>query len=993
MPEDILFDLKSFGEKGVQLAQLAASTEPAGQIETVQGTVSVRRLSGETENLAVGDEVFMGDTLEVSENGNVGVLFVDDTTLALGSGGQLVIDELVFDPSGDSGSMALNIANGVFSFVSGQISKTADEAMIINTPVATIGIRGTKGAGVAAQEGQENRVTLMPEDDGQVGEMVVRNEAGLQVLNQPGQTLSFSSRFDPPPPPSLMSESEMQSAYGSALNVMPPQPRRTPSGERARSEEGGGNGPSGEANPQAEQANFQEGGEDTAEAEAGLFSGEIPGPLEEGGELEEPPILDVEPTETEPEGEDVGLKAKDVGVIGFAQVTDSGFEGEGLNFEDFGLDDPNSLLGSEDPLLGEEPLEEVTDTPLDVVIDETTNTVNVNLIEGTTAAEQRFGTSANETISMSDGDDWAMGDAGADHLIGGSGNDVLYGDSPIIGRLTTDDNGLEISSYFTFANANGELESTSSSTWITIFQTSGSPLVAEDTNGASDVYIRKNGVLELVSAAADGTVGNATSDGGILTSDGAYAFFNSYATNLDGTSSGTNWQVYRKNLNTGAVEKVSTLSDNATELNGFSYFEAVSDDGNLVVFRTDAANVATDVGVTDSNSAQDLYLKNISTGALQLVSKNVTGATGNSGSYNADISGDGTLIVFESTASDFYDTNSDNISDDTSGTVSDIFVYDVTSGEITELISRATGTAGAQGDAGSYNPYISSDGQFVVFESDAQNLGGTDSGVGRDIYLRDRVNDTTVKITSDFLSGEATGHSYHPSVSDDGAYVVYHSSSTDLTSGTDANGTTTDIYITEVATGETRRLNIALGGTQDGTIGAYSPRISEDGHKIFFHSFSSTLVPADGNGTTDLFAVANPFTIDPSGGVDTLEGGIGDDTLWGGVGDDVLYGGDGADVFYFKVNDGTDTIKDFTSGLDKIALDFELVASSGSTIDFEYVSGTYDGTNASTNTVNVVQDDTGQLYVDTNGQTAGGYTVVANVEGDQVVQSDLQIHE
>jgi len=221
MPEDILFDLNAFGERGVELAQIAGSAETAGVVETLSGSATVRKLSGETGRLNEGDEIFMGDTLDVSDQGSIGIIFADDTTLALGSGAQMIIDEMVYDPAGESGSMTLSIADGVFSFVSGQISKTGDDAMVLNTPVATIGIRGTKGAGIAAQEGQENQITLMPEADGQIGELVVRNDAGVQVLNQPGQSLAFSSRFEAPPPPTLMSAVDMQNAYGSALNVMP----------------------------------------------------------------------------------------------------------------------------------------------------------------------------------------------------------------------------------------------------------------------------------------------------------------------------------------------------------------------------------------------------------------------------------------------------------------------------------------------------------------------------------------------------------------------------------------------------------------------------------------------------------------------------------------------------------------------------------------------------------------------------------------------------
>ena len=86
----------------------------------------------------------------------------------------MVLDELVYDPATGNGSMAVNMVEGAFSFISGEIAKTGPDAMTIETPVVTMGIRGTTVAGKAAVEGNENSFTLLQDADGGVGQISVK---------------------------------------------------------------------------------------------------------------------------------------------------------------------------------------------------------------------------------------------------------------------------------------------------------------------------------------------------------------------------------------------------------------------------------------------------------------------------------------------------------------------------------------------------------------------------------------------------------------------------------------------------------------------------------------------------------------------------------------------------------------------------------------------------------------------------------------------------
>ena len=195
-----------------------------GEVSSVSGVVKATRLDGNIFELSVGDPVFQGDTVETEGSGAVGLVFLDKTTLSLSEGGKMVLDELVYDPASGTGSMAVDMVEGAFSFVSGEIAKTGPDAMQVSTPVATIGIRGTTVAGKAAVEGNENAFTLLQDADGGVGQISISNDGGTQVLAQVGATTSISSFTAPPPPPVILSAAQIQANYGTALNVLPPTP-------------------------------------------------------------------------------------------------------------------------------------------------------------------------------------------------------------------------------------------------------------------------------------------------------------------------------------------------------------------------------------------------------------------------------------------------------------------------------------------------------------------------------------------------------------------------------------------------------------------------------------------------------------------------------------------------------------------------------------------------------------------------------------------------
>jgi hypothetical protein len=94
-----------------QVAQAApsADAQPIGQVESVTGTVTAIRADGTRVELQVGDPVFQGDVMESGEGGAVGVVLADETTFSMAENGRMVLDEMVYDPGTQEGSISMSV--------------------------------------------------------------------------------------------------------------------------------------------------------------------------------------------------------------------------------------------------------------------------------------------------------------------------------------------------------------------------------------------------------------------------------------------------------------------------------------------------------------------------------------------------------------------------------------------------------------------------------------------------------------------------------------------------------------------------------------------------------------------------------------------------------------------------------------------------------------------------------------------------------------------
>ncbi|MET1412350.1 M10 family metallopeptidase C-terminal domain-containing protein [Roseibium sp. HPY-6] len=114
---------------------------PIGNVQSAEGTVTAQRTDGSTATLTTGDPVFQGDVVQTGDGSSLVIVFVDETLFTLSADARMVLDELIYSPGGSDNSMVLNLVQGSFVFVTGQVAPTGD--MRVETPTATMGIRGT----------------------------------------------------------------------------------------------------------------------------------------------------------------------------------------------------------------------------------------------------------------------------------------------------------------------------------------------------------------------------------------------------------------------------------------------------------------------------------------------------------------------------------------------------------------------------------------------------------------------------------------------------------------------------------------------------------------------------------------------------------------------------------------------------------------------------------------------------------------------------------
>jgi Tol biopolymer transport system component len=287
---------------------------------------------------------------------------------------------------------------------------------------------------------------------------------------------------------------------------------------------------------------------------------------------------------------------------------------------------------------------------------------------------------------------------------------------------------------------------------------------------------------------------------------------------------------------------VSVSTDNSTPANGACDSPVISTNGQFVIFTSTGNNLVTN----PLTGSCHVYLRDLQAGTTLLLDTDTNGmGLGVDATTVPAMSADGSVVAFDCA----------NLLPDNRHLVHDVQARNVTSG-VTSLVSAANPTLRSQtpdGISGFTGFSISSNGQFVAFYSDADNLVPGDTNGYRDVFLRDLIAGTDYLVSVN-TNGNAPGDgiSTDPAISGDGRYVAFTSSADNLVA--DDTNRAQDVFVRDLKAGTTTLVSISMDGVDPGNSDSYSPTMSADGRYVLFHSKASNLAAGSfGSGVENLF--------------------------------------------------------------------------------------------------------------------------------------------
>jgi hypothetical protein len=339
----------------------------------------------------------------------------------------------------------------------------------------------------------------------------------------------------------------------------------------------------------------------------------------------------------------------------------------------------------------------------------------------------------------------------------------------------------------------------------------------------------------------------------VVSANGRYVAFHSGAFNLIPNDDNGRTDIFVRDLQTGTTILVSVNLAGTGPANGNSNNPVISADGRYVAFESTAANLT----ANDTNTWTDVYVRDLHTGTTTLISKNSAGTgSGTHESFYPVISANGRVVVFKSFAGNL-------VANDNNNTI-DLFAYDLQTGITSLVSSNAAGTGSGNNASFPSNlpknkaprNFISNDGRFVVFESNATDLVtiSDSNGEGRDVFVRDLQTSTTALVSVNTTgTGSANSSSGQPVISGNARYVFFQSTATNL--ATNDTGNSLDLFVRDLQTGTTRLVSVTT--TNTGSFGpsnqSYFPVVSEDGRFAVFQSDVKNHVANDSNSGYDVF--------------------------------------------------------------------------------------------------------------------------------------------
>ena len=323
-----------------------------------------------------------------------------------------------------------------------------------------------------------------------------------------------------------------------------------------------------------------------------------------------------------------------------------------------------------------------------------------------------------------------------------------------------------------------------------------------------------------------------------MTPDGRFIAF---VANV-GNASGTNTAIYLWDAQTGTNELVSMDLNNANLAIGICDSPVISSNGQFVSFISNATNLTANALTGDFHA----YIRDVQAGVTLLLDADTNGVgVGVSSTTAPALSADGNVAVFDSA----------KLLNDNRCLAYDVFARDVAAGA-TDLISARQPALPSQTPDGisSLTAFsVSSNGQFVAFYSDADDIVPNDTNGYRDVFVRDLVLGTNLLVSVDSNGVfSADSFSTEPSISGDGRYVAFTSLADNLVPGD--NNHAQDVFVRDLQAGTTTPVSVSPDGITFGNSNSFSPQISPDGRFVLFHSKASNLAAGSfGTGVENLF--------------------------------------------------------------------------------------------------------------------------------------------
>ncbi len=322
--------------------------------------------------------------------------------------------------------------------------------------------------------------------------------------------------------------------------------------------------------------------------------------------------------------------------------------------------------------------------------------------------------------------------------------------------------------------------------------------------------------------------------GGVISENGRFVAFESSFTLVPNDVNGY-VDVYLRDLLLQQTTLVSRTASGASA-KGTSTEAAISGDGNLIAFTSDADNLV----VGDTNSASDIFLRDVAAQTTILVSKNSAGIQGDRDSTQPSLTPDGRFVTFSSKAQNL-------VAGDLNG-FTDIFVRDLQTGITTR---ESLDSNGAEANSNSGFPCLSADGRYVAFRSFANNLVAGDTNAAADDFVRDRQTGVTTRVSVATNGTQADADVWIPRISNDGRYVAFDSYASTLVAGD--TGGFSDVFVHDMLTAETTRVSVTVHGLQGNQNSFYPSNFSSDGRWLAFSGPVKNFAGGDNNSYSDVF--------------------------------------------------------------------------------------------------------------------------------------------